>query len=190
MDEEAIQLMDEFDTLADRTMNASNFDVLMQLWNRAHLKALKMAALLAVGCNPHNAVVNGAMARWAIAYVKRDIGTMLSRFSTGDIGMGDGKQLNDMKRVIKHYFSAPPKNVKDSEEGALLSDGLITYRYILRTATQLASFKNDRLGATQAIKKTLQALLEGGEITQLPALTVTTKYKFNGIVYGLVGKWV
>ncbi len=188
MDEEATDLMDAFDELADRTMNASHFEVAMQLWNRAHLKALKMAGLIAVGCNTHTPVVTGPIAQWAIDYVKRDINTMMTRFSTGDIGRGDSKQFNDMKRIIKNFFVTAPKTMQPAEVN-MRDDGLITYRHILRCGAPISSFKNDRAGATQAIKKTLQALVDGGELVQVPAMTVNTKYKFSGVAYIMVGNW-
>jgi hypothetical protein len=39
---------------------------------------------------------------------------------------------------------------------------------------------NDRLGATNAIKRTLQMLLDGDELRELPKSQMTDKYQTNG----------
>lgn len=187
MDEEATRLMDEFDEMADRIMNASHNEVTMQLWNRAHLKALKLAALIAVGCNTVNPVVDATMAQWAIDFVKRDIGVVHTKFAAGDVGQGDSKQLNDVRRVVRNYFRNKGKD--GTVEGAMKANGVIPYSFILRSSANISSFRNDRLGSTNAIKRAIQALVEGGELVTVPAHIVSSNYKFSGMVYGIGSGW-
>ena len=46
---EADEIFRQFDKFADNQINSTDKEVVRQLWNRAHLKVLKIAALLAVG---------------------------------------------------------------------------------------------------------------------------------------------
>jgi hypothetical protein len=80
-DDHSLRLLDEFDVRADAIMNESKVDVEAQVWNRAHLKALKLAASLAVGVNAHQPVVTNDLAQWAIAFVTRDCTLLAGRFS-------------------------------------------------------------------------------------------------------------
>jgi hypothetical protein len=49
--EAAKLLLADFDKYADGRINNSNKEVIRQLWNRAHIKVLKLSALIAVGEN-------------------------------------------------------------------------------------------------------------------------------------------
>ena len=58
-------VLDELDVDCDDRINAGGDDVVRQLWNRAHLNALKVAANLAVVNNPERPVVSREDAEWA-----------------------------------------------------------------------------------------------------------------------------
>ena len=82
-------------------------DVVHNTWNRAHLKALRVAALLAVSCSIDNPVVSAEQADWACHLVHEDIVEMLKRFSDGSVGGQDTTNnygrvapLQDFPRVI------------------------------------------------------------------------------------------
>ena len=51
---EAKAMFDEFDRHCDLNINGSDKEVRRHLWNRAHIKAMKLAALVAGGCNPYH----------------------------------------------------------------------------------------------------------------------------------------
>ena len=71
MDEEATRLLHEFDNRCDAHIREGGTDGVRQLWNRAHLKAVRIAGLLAAADRPHTAVVNAEEAQWAIDTVVR-----------------------------------------------------------------------------------------------------------------------
>jgi len=187
---EALLALDDFDSLADQIMNSANGEVDMQLWNRAHLKALKLAALLAVGNNPHQPIVDEAMATWAIGFVKRDVEQVAARFHKGDIGTGDSKQLNDLKRAIEAYFELSVDALdKYSCPSILQRQKFIPYRYLIKRTASLASYRQDRLGATQALKKTIQCMVESGMLIEVSKQVLFEKYKFSGVAYGVSNHW-
>lgn len=188
LDSHSVQLLDAFDVKADGIMNASKMDVEMQVWNRAHLKALKLAALLAVGCNPHQPIVTAEMAQWAIDFVTRDVELVAARFKDGDVGQGDSKQYHDLKRTIEAYYKHPVKTVKE-RFGDLHKAQLIPYAYLAQRTANVASFRHDRLGATNALKRSLQTFIDSGMLVEVAKQQLLEKYKFSGVAYGISSRW-
>lgn len=188
LDGHSVQQLDEFDSRADRHMNATKLDVEVQVWNRAHLKALKLAALLAVGCNPHQPIVTAEMAQWAIDFVVADVERVAARFREGDVGQGDSKQFHDLKRSIESYLTHPPKAVKD-RYSKLLSAKIIPYAHLAQRTASIASFKNDRLGATNALRRVVQVFVDSGMLIEIARPQLLEKYKFSGVAYGIGANW-
>ena len=100
---EALKLFKDFDKHCDAQINNANNDVTRQLWNRAHIKSLKLAALLAVGCNYINPVVNIECATWALQLIVNDVTNLLARFESGEIGASNVQ--NDQTRYTRHLKS-------------------------------------------------------------------------------------
>lgn len=188
LDNHSVALLDDFDAKADRVMNASKMDVEMQVWNRAHLKALKLSALLAVGCNPHQPVVTVEMAQWAIDFVTRDVELVAARFKDGDVGQGDSKQFHDLKRAIESYLNHPAKIVKE-RFADLHKAKVIPYAYLSQRTASVASFRHDRLGATNALKRGVQTLVDSGMLIEIARPQLLEKYKFSGVAYAIGSRW-
>lgn len=187
MDDPSLLLLDDFDTLADRTMNRSKLDTEVQCWNRSHLKALKLAALLAVGVNPHQPIITADLATWAIDFVKRDVELIVSRFKVGDVGQGDSKQYNDLKKAIEAYYDRKLKMVHDDR--LLWADKIIPYRAIQRRTASVASFRHDKMGSTHGIKRTIQTFIDNGMLVEVSRQDLIKKYGFSGIAYAIGTAW-
>ena len=190
VDDSGLALLDEFDAEADAIMNASKQEAEVQLWNRAHLKALKLAALLAVGINPHQPCVTAITAQWAIDFTRRDIQGVAKRFLAGDVGQGDGKQRHDLKRAIELYFRAPPNYVQsDPEIMKLHAAKLIPARYLQQRLAAVASFRTDKNGARVALQRAIGELTDAGLITEVPQHVLVSTFGFRGKAFGIVGNW-
>lgn len=159
-----------FDTFCDAKINKSANKTLSELWNRAHLKALKLSALLAVADNPHNPVISKEHVEWTINLITKDIEMMEEKFTAGDIGVGDSKQSADLRRAIKSFFTIKPDELLRAYAipPELQGQNLIPYVYLQRRTSGLASFKGDRLGATAALKRGVEELVSTGELVELP----------------------
>lgn len=179
--EAAMVLFDEFDEIADYQINEGT-EMARELWNRAHLKALKMGALIAVGCDQKEPVICADVARWAIAFVERDIQVLVDRFERGDVGMGDAKQLADVNHAIATLINTKCDSAK---EEVLRKEGMVPYSLLSRKVLQVASLRKDRLGATTALKKVLQTLMDRGSIVEVPRATLSEKYKYKGRAFGV-----
>lgn len=183
MDAAALKLLDIFDEYADDQIRGGT-EVNRQLWNRAHLKALRLSALIAVGVNPYNAVVSHEEAAWSIDMVKRDISTMIDRFTAGDVGEGDSKLQADLVRVIAKYF----KEGSDTWS-AYHAKGCVPGRFLQQRTGNRSAFKNHKLGSNRALKDTLAMMVETGLLVQIAKKQTTEWFKTGSLVYGLGEAW-
>jgi hypothetical protein len=190
IDPGALTMLDRFDTECDGKINHSDSTVDSELWNRGHLKALRISALLAIGCNCRTPIVTAEHAQWAIEFVKRDIAVVATRFRKGDVGSGDSKMIVDLKRVMKDYITSSPGVLEAyGVEKVLIKDKVIPYSYLQRRTANLSAFRRDRRGSSQALKAALGELIDSGYIVVLPKSVVQVKYKMSSILYGIVKSW-
>lgn len=180
-DDRATAIMKQFNVYADSKINNSDREVTRQLWNRAHIKALKLAALVAVGDHPYTPTITEAAANWAINLVVTDTENLLLRFENGTVGVmenSDSKQMDDMSRAIAEYMTKPHEQMdKYGVTMTLHQARVIPYSYLSRRLSASSSFKQDRMGATNAIKKIVQALIERGDVQEVPRNDALTKFK-------------
>lgn len=178
MEGEAETLLDAFDEKATAEINRSGSDVTNQLWNRAHLKALKLAALVAAGINANAPVIGVAAATWAIHVVERDVRKLLGHFQAGEIGQGDHRLEADLRRAVMDYFRMSPKTRKGyAVPSKIIEHPIICLAYLRRRLTHCASFKADRRGANAAIVATLKAMVESGSLVQVSPVQAATDFK-------------
>jgi hypothetical protein len=168
---EAQAAFDHFDEQADAEMNGALFDVNRQLWNRAHLKALKLGALIAVGCNPNQPLISLEHAEWAIQVVGRDIKRLLKRFAAGDIGQGDERMEADLRRATEDVCRMSRKEKQQYQiTDKLLDHPVVPLYYYKRRLRALAAFRNHRLGANAALDLTLKSMVNAGELQLVPPI--------------------
>ena len=187
----AQDLLDAFDVEADKNINTALQDAESQLWNRAHLKALKLSGLISVGVSPHQPIVTKSIAEWSISFVRKDIATMVNRFRIGDIGKGGDKQTHDVKRVIYDYLNVTPYITLKGYgvERKMWDEKIIPYVYIQRRTASLASIKNNKLGGRAALKNVLDDMLEGGQIVELSPQQMFERYAVRARAFGLGKAW-
>lgn len=190
MDDHSLQLMDEFDARVDALMNASKAEVEMQIWNRAHLKALKLAALLATGINAHTPTITPDLAHWAIDFVSVECERVAARFRTGDVGQGDSKQFNELRRLVESYFAMPLKRLESyGVSTSMFRARVIPYGFLVRRTSGLGAFKNDKLGATAALRRCIQSLIDSGMLVEVPKAKLVQMCKYEGTAYGIGCHW-
>lgn len=189
-DSKAQALLDEFDRRSDDHIRKGGSDVESQLWNRAHLKALKLAALMAVGMDVMNPVITADCARWAITMVGADIKNMLWHFSEGDVGSGDAKQIFELRKLVERFLTGGAEYHKNSKAtAAMIRDGVIPLVYFQRRAYGIAAFKNDRAGAGNSLARALKALAESGVLAELDRGQIKEKYGHTMKCYGVGEAW-
>lgn len=161
--------------------NKNNNEVVIELWNRAHLKVLKLAAIVSVGINMWNPTIEREHLEWAIDMVDDDIKTLTAKFDSGKIGANtqEIKQIEEVQRVIKEYVTAEWKDVlkycypKDKQ---LHTDKVISYGYISKRLVSNAAFRVDKMGATFAIQRTIKILMDRDHIQELSREQLKTRF--------------
>lgn len=190
IEEDAQALLDSFDKQCDAEMNGALFDVNRQLWNRAHLKALKLAALVSVGRNPNQPIVCRDDAAWAIALTARDIRKLLKHFASGDIGQGDERLEADLRRAVDDLVNmtqAEKRSYRVPEK--MLEHAVVPVGYLKRRLRPLAAFRNHRLGANAAVSLTLKAMLEAGELQLVSPIQTAGMFQSSVPTYVKGPQW-
>lgn len=179
-EEKAFAMLRDFDKYADWKINSARDDVIEELWNRAHMKALRLSGLIAVGVNMINPLIEVAHAEWALKLVQTDIRALSSKFETGEIGTNslEIKQLNETIRMIKEFI------IKDWDHVKKYVDNLqkmhiakvIPYAFLNKRLANNAAFKNDKIGATGSMKRAIQILIDRDDIREVSKQQVTEKF--------------
>lgn len=188
-DNDALEILNQFDRECDMRINSTDNDGFSQLWNRAHLNVLKTAALVAVGCNPYSPIVKAAHAVWAIKMVKNHIQIIQTRFDSGEVGNSSNevKQLKDLKEAIRKYVLSPFSALEGYKVSATMhNEKIIPYAYLQRVLVNRSAFKNDRQKPSDVIKNTLRTLCERGDIAQMPQAQMIEKYNSRGNAFVIV----
>lgn len=185
---EAKAMFDEFDRHCDLNINSSDKEVRRHLWNRAHIKAMKLAALVAVGCNPYNPVISADVAAWAANLIVADVRNLLDRFNAGEIGIDNDetKQLSKVISTMKEFVVSPwPDVVKYAGEGMsnLHANRIVPYSFVQRKLASVAVFRKDRIGSSGAIKRALKTLCERGDLQEVSRATLAKDYGTTAVAY-------
>lgn len=190
LDEEAQAVLDAFDVYADDQINSGVMELTRNLWNRAHLKALKLAALLAVGVDPNAPTVTKTEAEWAVAFISRDVNRVLEKFTDGDVGTGESKQEHDFRRAVDEYLRMDPdERLSYKTPQTLLGDPVVPYHYLRRRLRLVSSFKHDRRGASVALDALIDNLVKAESLMIMPATQVWDKYSVRTPVYTIGATW-
>lgn len=182
LDEASQKLSNKYSKRCDDFINnKKNNEVVIELWNRAHLKVLKLAAIVAVGVNMWNPIIEKEHLEWAIGMVDADIAALTARFEEGMIGANtqEVKQIDEVIRVIKEYVTSSWTEVlryASAKDRKLYDDKVITYGYISKRLIAVAAFRNDKVGATNAIKRALQILMDRDYINEISREQLKQKF--------------
>jgi hypothetical protein len=185
LDAKSKVLSDAFEKETTDLINNSSNQLLTQLWNRAHLKVLKLAALIAVGCNYNAPVITERHFNWAMAFVKQDIATLLNRFEKGEVGNGESKQEADFIRKVNEYFTKKPKSLFKKFHDRKV----IPASWMRDHVKQLSSFKNDSRGQSRALTGLIEAMVDSGMLNEMPKPQAQKEFQTSGKVYALGDQW-
>jgi hypothetical protein len=184
---EAEHLSRQFNEFCDSNINKSDREVRRHLWNRAHVKVLKLAALVAVGINPYEPTIDKVCMDWALGIVLADVRNLLGRFDAGEIGVvnDEAKQISAMTKIIFEYLNKPWDEINKYKPGPveLHANQIIPHAYVSRRGINMKEFKNDRMGATNAIKRTLGTMIERGDLQQVSKVDLQQRYGVHSTCY-------
>lgn len=189
MTPDAEKMLDDFDTFCDSNMDESRREIRKHLWNRAHVKALKLSALVAVGINPYNPEIDINAATWAINLVMKETKDILKRFEAGEIGVDndENKQIAKMCECISDFLTKPWDYLEKYAGGCykLYQDKIVPYAYLQRRLVAVACFRKDRLGSTIAMKRAIKNLVERGDLREISKSTMYKEYESTSMAFAV-----
>lgn len=182
MTTEAEQVFNAFDKFCDDEINNSPEESYRQLWNRGHLKSLKIASLFAIGVNIYKPVIDKEQALYAIQFVRESIQQMYNRYSNLEIGVDSvsfEKRTLDLTYVVGYILiNSKTTNFGNDE---MKKDYVIPYKLLQSKCASRKSFKsNEKGGVAQNLKLAIQDLVDAGYLVELKPHVLKEKYNYSG----------
>lgn len=186
-DQDVYDMAKRFDKDCDYQINSrkdKEQDAIRELWNRGHLKALKLASLVSVGIDPYKPLITRECWEWSQSIVEQDILRMVKRFEKGDIGsdQGEQKQIAELLSAMREFLFKPWNVIAKYKVGspAMQLARVIPHSFISKRLIAMSSFRKDRRGASQAINATLKTLCESGILADM---TGKAQFEVGGRIY-------
>ena len=178
-------LLDAFDKECDENINSSDDESFRQMWNRAHLKAYRIAALLAVADNHVQPTISKAHAEWALMLIRKDIAVMSRRIDSGDVGVGDASREKKILALLAKFIRDGAPASYGVPEG-MAKAGVVPRKYLQICTQRTSSFTTHKGGQNVALESTIKSLLDSGYITEYPKEKAATEFNFMGKCYRVV----
>ncbi len=176
-----------FEEFCRSKTNKAERDLKKQFWTRAHMKALKLASLISVGCNPYEPTITTEIFAWATTIIVADINNFLGRFDAGDVGSDNDeqKQLNAVAKVIHDYIVKPWSEVQkySTSPVGLHSERIIPFSYVSRRLAAISVFRKDRRGSGKAIEIAIKTLVDRGDLQEVSRATLTKDHNTTAKCY-------
>lgn len=181
----AWQMLRDFDVKCDSEINSTTDESWRQMWNRAHLKVLRISALLAVADNHLVPVVYPQHVSWALDLVQRDIAMFQRKLEEGDIGAGDAVCEAKMLATIREYLA---NGVTEGYKipDTLRSSGIVPRKILQIKCARVAAFATHRNGANFALDSTLRSLCDSGYLAECDKTKMITEHGFHGKAYRVI----
>lgn len=176
MTPEAMHILRAFNEHCDSAMRNTHTDVEHQLWNRAHLNAMRLATLLAVGVNHQDPRVSQQDAVWACRLVAHSVEGVLGRFSRGEVG--ERQVDSNLDKAIRAYLTMTPKQRMDSGAPKVLSETqVMPFAYFYTRLRLREPFKSDRRGARKAIEEALESYVKMDRLQLMPPVEARAQFR-------------
>jgi hypothetical protein len=183
--EEAARILLDFDNRATARIRSYSDEARRQMWNRATLKALRVASLLAVGDNFMHPVVEKKHADWAIELVMTDIAIMSKRIEGGDVGLNDASRERKAVQIMAEYLQKPlPPSYKVPDEMRLA--GIIPRPFLQQRTARVSAFYKHKFGQQKALTETLMNLVQAGYIMEVKGDKLVEAFNYHGLAYRIL----
>jgi hypothetical protein len=185
-DPQAATLLDAFDKECDTSINSTTDEAFRQMWNRACLKALRIAGILAVMDNHLAPVITLEHAQWALDLIRRDIHTITRKLMSGDIGNDDGTRRRKLVATMKEFLTSEKNYGVDDVGAKLRSANIIPRQYLVVRLSNISCFRKHRLGSSAAINHTIECLRSDGVLTDVGEKELLENHSFRGKAFRLL----
>lgn len=182
MTDEAERIFNDFDKFCDDEINNTPEESYRQLWNRGHLKSLKIASLFAIGVNIYKPIITKEHALFAIQFVRDSIQGMYNRYTNFEIG-ADSISFERRTADLTYVIGRIILNSKNENFGndAMKADYVLPYKLLQSKCASRKSFKsNEKGGVAQNLKIAIQDLVDSGLLVEIKAHVSKEKYNYSG----------
>jgi len=185
--EEAAAIIKAFSDETDSHLEHLEDEGRRQMWNRATLKALRIAGILAV-CDHYTVpIIRAEHINWAIDMVRRDIAMMRKRMSSGDVGDGDLSRQKKLMSIIRDYRDRRgemPASYKITP--AMRANAIVGRHYLQARIGQAASFYKHKFGISKALEETLTQCIANGWLMEVKSDKLIEGYNYHGKAYRIL----
>lgn len=185
-DDEAAQMVRAFDKECDKNINSSNDESVRQMWNRAHLKVMRISALIATADNWIEPVVHKQHAEWALELIRRDISIMNTKLTGGDIGNDDEARERKMITLMRKYIEGGTPSDSYNTPPALHAQSIIPKRYLQMRLSRAAQFLHAKEGPARSLDNTIKLMIENGYIQELDKNHLVEKHSYHGRAFRIL----
>lgn len=190
MTEDAKWIYTEFLNHKDRMLSGVDNEAIRQLWSRAPLKALKLAALLACGENLDEPIIDGVSLVWALEVLRYSIQKLFKRINETGLATAEkaSVQLQEMKRVIGEFVKKglkgelPEKFSKFVDLTSIVPKITIPHSYLSSRLTMLKSFSNSA-NTIKSIESAEIDLINQGVIIEVSRKEALEDFFFTGRLF-------
>lgn len=169
-----------FNKECDVKINSTQDESVRQMWNRAALKAQRLAAVLAVATNYAMPCVQMTELDWAIQVVRQDIAVMSRRLEEGDVGISDGSRERKLFAIMKEFITEPQT---DSKMESLRVNMIVPRLHLHKRVQRAIAFSSYRGGTNAALDHTLRSMVDNGLIMQVEKSALDSMYGVKSTAY-------
>lgn len=146
-----------------------------ELWSRAYLKTVKLAGLVAVGCDWHRPTIDAACAQWAIDVVVRGTNAVVDRFDKGDVGGGEVQFESELRKAVERYLEMrPAQRINAKCPADCVKHNVIPFAYLRTALRRRSCFQNARMGVVRAVDVAIQDAVNAGILVEIPKTQALT----------------
>ena len=182
-------LLKSFEEEADAEIVGVENEAWRQMFNRAHLKALRIASLLAVADRYLEPVVKYDYAKWAIDLVRADIAIFQRRLGNGDIGSGnDYDREAKLVEICREYVKLTNKTMPAFVQkwAHLQEKGVVSRAYLSNKVQKARAFESHPRGPTEALNLALRSAVDDGWLMPVSKVAASTEFGVNGLLYRIM----
>lgn len=178
---DAKDVSDRFNIECDQAINSSQEEGYRQMWNRAHLKVLRIAGLLACADAPHNPVIQLPHIRWALEVVRLDIAMMDARMRSGEVGMDDGARTNRLAQMVRDFFQKDLNKAHERYQ-SLKAAGIVPHAYLQQRAQGMSTFSKHPAGYNTLVNAAVRSFIDAGHFVEMEKAKLAP-FGFTGKAY-------
>lgn len=181
--EQSGQMMHAFNLECDMQINSARTDeAWRQMWNRAHLKMMRLAALIAIGDYPEEPCVHPHHVAWATQVIRNDITIMTRRMRDGDVGLTDHSREQKVQSYISEYLSQDIPSSYNVPH-AMKVAGIVPRKYLQIRSQKSPAFVTYKMGSARALDDTIRSMMDSGYLMEISREKLVNDYGFHGKAY-------